>query len=293
MTRSSGARPAVDQPRGRRRPQARKPGVPLRTRVRRRLPGRARGLALLFGVVLAGGLGYAVQGPALRVETLASSGTRFTPPEAIDAQLAALRGSSVLSVDTRAVAARIEALPGVAEARIETRLPGSVTVAVVEDVPVVVWQTETSLLAIASDGGVVGAFPNAEALPGDVARLPVIDDRRRSVGDIGIGERLDALEAQAAVRLATVDPALLGSTAPALTVRIEELYGFVLVAPERWEAALGFYGREPGDDSGAAAERIERQIAAVRTLFADTPEASVVWLDARNPGKIYFRATEG
>ncbi|HWC31819.1 MAG TPA: FtsQ-type POTRA domain-containing protein [Actinomycetota bacterium] len=243
--------------------------------------------------MLTGGFVYALMGPLFRVETLASSGTRFTPTEAIDARLAEVNGSSMLTLDTRALANGIEALPGVAEARIETTLPGTVSVAVREDEPVIVWSTATAFLAIASDGGVVGAFSDADSLPADVAGLPLIEDSRGSTGDIGVGDRLDAVETRAALRLATVDPALLGSDVPALSVRVDDLYGFVLVAPERWEAALGFYGREPGDDAEAATARIERQIAAVRTLFADQPEASVVWLDARNPGKIYFRATEG
>jgi len=36
--------------------------------------------------------------------------------------------------------------------------------------------------------------------------------------------------------------------------------------------------------------RIASQASAVRTLFAAHPEAGVAWIDARNPGKVYFRA---
>lgn len=292
MTRAAGARP-VEQPRTRRRSHATKPPPPLRTRIRRRLPGRARGFALLGTLALLGAGVYAAAGPLFRVEAVEAAGTRFTPRAAIDAQLAGLAGQNMLALDTGELAARLEALPGVADAVIETSLPGSVQVTIQEHQPILVWQTGTALLAIAPDGGVVGEFPSAEALPEDLRALPLIDDARRSTRDVGIGERIDAVEAAAALRLATLDPALLGSEAQSISIRVDELYGFVLVTPNGWQAALGFYGREPGDGADAAAARIERQVAAVRTLFADQPEASVTWLDARNPGKIYFRATEG
>ena len=39
-----------------------------------------------------------------------------------------------------------------------------------------------------------------------------------------------------------------------------------------------------------AEARLERQITAVRTLFATRAEAELGWVDVRNPGKVYFRA---
>jgi hypothetical protein len=53
--------------------------------------------------------------------------------------------------------------------------------------------------------------------------------------------------------------------------------------------AFGLYGLDPTETESQDG-RIEQQIAAVRTLFAAHPEASVSWVDARNPGKVYFRA---
>jgi hypothetical protein len=43
-------------------------------------------------------------------------------------------------------------------------------------------------------------------------------------------------------------------------------------------------------DIDAPEQQIERQVSAVRTLFAAHPESTVSWVDARNPGKVYFRA---
>jgi hypothetical protein len=66
-------------------------------------------------------------------------------------------------------------------------------------------------------------------------------------------------------------------------------YGFIIAsrAPV-WRAALGFYGLDPREEASVADERLEAQVAAIRTLFATRPESSVTWLDARNPGKVYW-----
>ena len=54
--------------------------------------------------------------------------------------------------------------------------------------------------------------------------------------------------------------------------------------------ALGGYGMDPAETAADAAGRLERQITAVRTLFSTRAEAEIGWVDARNPGKVYFRA---
>ena len=54
--------------------------------------------------------------------------------------------------------------------------------------------------------------------------------------------------------------------------------------------ARGLRHRPAGDRDARPTHRLDRQIAAVRTLFAAHPEDEVGWVDARNPGKVYFRA---
>ena len=74
-------------------------------------------------------------------------------------------------------------------------------------------------------------------------------------------------------------------------MRLDDEFGFGLVSSEpAWEMALGVYGTDPAETSADAAARLERQITAVRTLFATRTEAEIGWVDARNPGKVYFRA---
>ena len=65
--------------------------------------------------------------------------------------------------------------------------------------------------------------------------------------------------------------------------------GFVLESAQpAWTAAMGFYQLDPREDQAAADARLEQQLAAIRTLLATRPERNVSWLDARNPGKVYW-----
>ena len=72
---------------------------------------------------------------------------------------------------------------------------------------------------------------------------------------------------------------------------VDDEYGFRLASSDpAWEIALGVYGVDPTETREEMDARIERQITAVRTLFASRPEAEIGWVDVRNPGKVYFRA---
>ena len=72
---------------------------------------------------------------------------------------------------------------------------------------------------------------------------------------------------------------------------MDDEYGFrIASAAQAWEIALGVYGRDPNETPAEADARLERQVTAVRTLFAARPEAELAWVDVRNPGKVYFRA---
>ena len=287
-------RRAADPPRRGRRTQARRPGPSLAQRVAPRLPRFPRVLALVLVLGLSASLVYLLAGPMWRVEHVERNETAFAPPAPIAERLARVDGSSVLALDTRALEADLAALPGIASVRAEAVLPNRVAVTIDEHEPALIWDTHRARLIAAEDGAVVTEYPDPQSVPADLAALPVVDDRRAPSSRIGLGDRLAVAEVAAALRLVALDPALLGSQAPALSLRIDPLYGFTVIAPDLgWEAAFGFYGREPEDHPGAAAARMERQITAVRTLFATQPETTVAWLDVRNPGKVYFRATGG
>ena len=201
------------------------------------------------------------------------------------------RGVSVLAVDTGALSERLERLPAVADAAVDASLPGRVDVTIVEREVAFVWETSSALLLGDAEGALFVALPRDATLAPEQAMLPRISDERSSARLMTAGDDVpDALLATA-LRLASLDPASLGSTAEEFGVRLDEEFGFRLVAASPgWELALGVYGLDPQETDVEAAARLDRQVTAVRTLFASRNESDITWVDARNPGKVYFRA---
>jgi hypothetical protein len=281
----SGARSAA---RKRRSPgaHARRTGPRLRA-PRLRLPGGGRIGAAVLAALFAASLVYLVDGPWLRISSVAWGGTSYTDADELAAILNPLRGTSLLALDSRELSTRLRGLPAVAEAHVDPQVPGGVSVAVQEKKPALIWQTNAVRLLVAGDGMVFGEIALSARLPAEVAGLPLVDDRRRSSHDLNPGDRIPADEQALVMRLDALDPALLGSRAASLEVRIDERCGYV-VSPSKggWSAAFGMYGPLAGDASPA---NIDAQVAAVRTLFADRRENTVGWVDVRNPGKVYWR----
>jgi hypothetical protein len=268
---------------------ARRTRPALRRRVGRRLPSPGRILALVLLVTLAAAGAALAAGPWLRVERVAHVGERYTPAATLDEILDAYRGRSTLAIDSRAIAERLRGLPTVAAAEVNVLLPGELRVTIAEKSPAFTWLTSAVRLVGAADGTLIGELPRDAELPADLAALPTVDDRRRHSRLLTVGDVLPPDELDMARRLVDVDPALLGSTSSQLSVRVDAEFGFILVSAQpSWQAALGFNGLDPGGEDVDAAARLEQQLAAIRTLFATRPETSVRWVDARNPGKVYW-----
>ena len=116
-----------------------------------------------------------------------------------------------------------------------------------------------------------------------------MEDERFVSRLLSVGEAVPPAELRVAKRLTAVDPRLIGSRASALEVKVDYQMGFVLEATlPGWTAALGFYQLDPREDQAAADAKLEQQLAAIRTLFASRPEHNISWLDASNPGKVYW-----
>ncbi len=278
--------------RARRRPgaQAQRPREPLRFRLGRGLPTMARIAALLGLAATLAGLVLLANGPWLRVSQVTTNGATWTQSRHLAAILDPLHGSSLLGIDRGALAAELEAIPAVARARVEAFLPGRLEVTLTEEAPAFVWQTNAVQLIGGADGTIIGKVARGHRLPASLAVLPVVDDRRPLSWNIIVGDRIPDDERDTALRLVRIEPATLGSRATRLTVRIDEQYGFIVVANTGWSAAFGYYGLDPQEAKGDVAARIEAQAASVRTLFAEHPETVVTWVDARNPGRVYWRA---
>lgn len=272
---------------------ARRPGPSLRSRVARRMPPLGRLLAAVAGVAAGAGLIALVNGPWLRVTDVAWAGDSYTDADDVAEVLSRAQGASPLSVDTTALAASLERLPAVADASVQVLLPGRIEAQVVERTPAFVWQTPLARLVGASDGTLFAALPLNEPLPASLDGLSIIDDDRRRARLMRVGDEIPAGLVDVAERLTTIDAAALGSSAmaTAMTVSLDDTYGFQLAADDPgWRIAFGFYTADPEEAATNLADRLEDQVAAVRTLFAAEAEAGIGWVDARNPGKVYFRA---
>ena len=286
--RSGGRGRAAARSRGR---GARRPGVPLRQRLAGRLPSLRRIATGLGAIAAVGAFVALLSGPWLRVTEVTWAGEQLTATRDLERLLDRQEGASLLSLDTGALRERVERLPAVASASVTATLPGRLEVAIVERHVAFVWETSSARLLGAADGTLVAALPADEALTVDLAPLPRIADSRSSARLMTAGDRIPDAVLRTALHLAELDPAALGSAAEEISVRIDDELGFSLVsATPGWEMAFGVYGLDPHETASAAATRLERQVTAVRTLFATRPEASIGWVDARNPGKVYFRA---
>jgi cell division septal protein FtsQ len=283
MTRRTSAR-------GRPSAHARRPGPPLRRRIRRALPAPGRIAAGLLTAVLVGGLLALINGPWLRVARVAWAGERYTPSAQLQRALASLDGVALLTVDASGVAAQLELLPAVASARVEAVLPDAIRVTITEKVAAFVWQTSAVRLVGAADGTLIGQIALRATLSPDLGALPLIDDRRVDSRDIIVGDRIDAATLAAALRLSAVDPAAMGSKALNLDLRLTDDAGFLLASRSPvWQADFGFYPPQDAGEPGTLDERVNAQVAAVRTLFSAHSEGGVSWVDARNPGRVYWR----
>jgi hypothetical protein len=270
---------------------ARRPGPSLRRRLTVRLPRLDRIVAVLALLVLVGGLAALLNSPWLRVSGVAWAGERYTRDDDLETVLDAERGRSLLTVDTAAVARTLERLPAVAQARVEATLTGELQVDLVERMATIVWQTPRGAFLTADDGTLFAMLPGPNALDDDLAALPLVEDARASARLTRVGDVVPSGLVETARRLTALDPAALGSTSARLTLRIDDQYGFMLVSGgPTWRIAFGVYGYDPDLTVDDIASRIDRQVAAVRTLFATETEAAIAWVDARNPGKVYFRA---
>lgn len=240
--------------------------------------------------MLVGGLLALINGPWLRVANVAWAGERYTSSNQLQRVLASLDGTALLTIDASAVAAELQQLPAVSHATVEALIPDTVRVRIVEKVAAFIWQTSAVRLIGVADGTLIGQVALRADLPDDMAALPLIDDRRVESRDIIVGDRIDASTLAAALRLWAVEPAQLGSTAGDLEVRLTDDDGFLLVSDQpAWQADFGLYPEADSGLPGTLDERVEAQVAAVRTLFSFEGEPKISWVDARDPRRVYWR----
>jgi len=224
------------------------------------------------------------------VQQIAWAGQHFTEQRQIERAVSGLKGAALLTVDPTALARKLQRLPAVSTARVDGRLPNALRIEIVEKVPTFVWQTSAVRLLGVPDGTLIGQVARGSDLPAELAALPLIDDQRTDSRSTIVGDRIDPISLAAALRLSAVAPAALGSMSNDVNVRITDEDGFLLVSTSpAWQADFGFYAPPDSGELATLDEQVSAQVAAVRTLFAFQSETGVSWVDARDPGRVYWR----
>ena len=104
--------------------------------------------------------------------------------------------------------------------------------------------------------------------------LPVVFDRRISDAGLGLGGVVDPINLDAGYRLAGLTPTDIGSSTPALSVVVDDDYGFTLSSvPAGWVAEFGFYA-----PTVRKVTVIPEQVRDLRSMLSYYGEAHVAWV---------------
>lgn len=137
-----------------------------RVAVRREQGRRRLRLVVVVAVlVVTLGVGYLlVESPLLDVDRVAVTGTVHLAPSTVEDVAAVPGDAALLRLDTGAIAARLESLPWVADARVQRSLPGTVRIVVTERTPrAFVRADDGTVVLVGADGTVLGGAPAAPA----------------------------------------------------------------------------------------------------------------------------------
>ena len=197
----------------------------------------------------------------LRIENVFVTGRVETTVAEILAALDVERGGPILDFDPQAARGRVEALPWVARAAIDRRLPGDIWVAIEEHLPLAAWQNEGRIRMVAADGAIIDLAP-----PPRFADLPVVVGPDAPLHTLGL------------IRLLGAEPELARRVAAAIRV-----------GGRRWNLEFdnGVSVNLPEHDAAAAWRRL-----AVLTREERLFDTGVTVIDLRfYPGKTVIRRT--
>ena len=277
------------------RPSTRKPHTesPIRrTRtVRRASAGLSpvRAGALLAMLLSAGAVYGVANASTFSFGNLMLEGAAFTDPADVHRALEGVQGENLFGLRTGPIEAGLADLPTVREADVAVRLPESLVVRLEERTPILVWRVGARRYLVDSDGRLfarLGEDPDTQ--PAGAAALPVVEDRRATSAGLAVGGRLETVDLDAATRLASIEPADVGSEADGLSVAVGDANGFVIRArPESWSAVFGFYTL-----SLRTPELIPGQVRLLRSLLIGRePQLDRVILASETDGTYTVKPT--
>ncbi len=159
-------------------------------------------LFVMLAVGIAIGAYYAAGWPGFYPKSVRVSGNRIVPTAQILARAALVRRKNIWLQNTRAAAARIEAIPYVKTALIHRSLPASVRIGVTERAPFAVLQTDGQRVIVDRDLRVLQPDTRAWTLPVIVTTLPAVPRPGAFVHDAGAQRLRDDYETLAASHVA-------------------------------------------------------------------------------------------
>ncbi|MBD0860092.1 FtsQ-type POTRA domain-containing protein [Gordonia sp. zg691] len=102
-------------------------------------------------------------------------------------------GTPLLQVDTRAVAQRVAGIPSIESARVQRSYPSSLTITVVERVPVVIVNSGDKVHVLDRSGVAFLDYDRAQGVPPEVLELPVLDTPNPGPADPTTKETITAV----------------------------------------------------------------------------------------------------
>jgi POTRA domain, FtsQ-type len=191
-------------------------------------------------LVAAGAIYGVSSSSAFDVTNVDLTGATFTDATDLQATIDGVQGANLFTIKTGPLEAALRDLPTVGSAKVTVRLPNTLAVAIQERAAVMVWKVGARRYLAAADGALFARLTDATADAG--VGLPVVEDRRASSAGLYVGQHLDAVDLDAATRLASLVPADVGSGAEHLVVWVTDENGFtVRTRPASWTAVFGYY----------------------------------------------------
>jgi hypothetical protein len=221
-------------------------------------------LALIAAVAAMYGL---ASSDAFAVSGITTQGATWTSEELIEEVMAVPPGQNAFTVETSELERRIEVIPSIMSSLVTVALPGELLVEVEERVPLVTWKVGSRRFLVDREGRLFAEL--GEDAPDAAASLPVIDDARMTSLPMKVGDVLDPVTLDAALRLGSLTPADVGTAARALVLRIDDTHGFTMrTRPTSWSAVFGFY-----TPTLRTTELIPGQVRLLRSLLAGQEDA--------------------
>lgn len=228
------------------RPTTRKPHTESPVRRTRAVRRASAGLspvragALLVLLLAAAAIYGVANSSAFVLRDVRVQGAIYTDQVSVEQALVDVQGDNLFALRTGPLEAGLLELPTVRTADVVIALPDSVVVRLEERTPILIWRVGARRYLIDRDGRLfarIGDEPSAA-----IAGLPIVEDRRATSAGLSIGGQLEAVDLDAATRLASLVPVDVGSEAEGLAVVVNDTNGFsVRSRPDGWTAVFGFY----------------------------------------------------